>query len=116
MKYTGTIIGLQSSLGSIYYVTVDDTRCYLWKANVIAEFNGKMLLVRFNWNGESYEMKMKEIKQNYYTGDIYWNNEIGGNSYFWLYKHNVDIILKGSFEEDKISYECFIELRPYKTD
>lgn len=112
MKYIGTIIGLRSTSGSIYNVVTDDTKCYVWKANVVAELNGNMLNIAFNWNGELYEMKLSLLKENYYTGKIYYNNEIGGNAFLWSYKQNEALLLKGDFEEDDAgNYDCFVELK-----
>ena len=112
MEYTGTIIGMKSSFGSIYHVVVDDAKCYIWKANVIAGFTEKMFIIRFNWNGDYYEIKLGLLKENYYSGNVFWQNEICGNSYFWMFRRSEDIILKGDFKEDERSYDCFIELKP----
>jgi hypothetical protein len=81
MKYTGTIIGLRSQYGSIYHVTIDDTKCYLWKASVVGEFRERDLFIRFNWNGHFHEFVLSEIKTNYYSGDLLWDKEFGGKVY-----------------------------------
>ena len=115
MKYTGTIVGFKSSFGSIYNIVVDDTRCYAWKANVVAELNGKMLVISFNWNGDLFEVRLSLLKENYYTGKIFYNKENGGSVFLWSYIKNDSLILKGDFvEDDAGNYDCFIELKPLK--
>ena len=113
MKYSGTIIGLKTSFGSIYNVVIDDTRCYLWKANVIGEFNGKMLKIVFNWNGDNFDLTLTVLKENYYTGKIFRGREDYGNIFLWMYSKGDQVILKGDFNESETgNYDCFIELRP----
>ena len=115
MKYTGTIIGLKSSFGSIYNIVVDDNKCYAWKGNVVAEFKDKMLTITFNWNGESFELRLSLLKEGYYTGKIIFNSEEGGHVLLWSYNQKDRMILKGDFEEeDAGNYDCFIELKPLK--
>ena len=79
MKYLGSIFGFKSSFGSIYNVVMDDTKCYLWKANVVAEINEKMLTIVFNWNGDTFDLKLGLLKENYYTGKIFIDREDWGN-------------------------------------
>lgn len=115
MKYSGTIIGLESDFGSIYNVVTYDKKCYIWKANVIAEFNGKMLTISFNWDGDSFDIKMTMLKENYYTGKIYRNHELAGSIFLWRFLNGDEMILRGDFEEDDAgTFNCFLELRPYK--
>lgn len=115
MKYSGTIIGLKTSFGNIYNVVLDDTKCYLWKANVDAEISGKMLKIVFNWNGDSFDLTLTVLKENYYTGKISCAGEGCGNIFLWQYSKGDEIILKGDFNEDGAgNYDCFIELRPMK--
>ncbi len=117
MKYTGTIVGLRSSYGSIYNVVVDDSKCYLWKANVVAEINGKMLNIVFNWNGDYFEIKSSLLKSDYYTGKLFFNRVEGGEVFLWSFNKNGDLFLKGDFiEDDAGNYDCFIELNPLKAD
>ena len=63
MKYSGTIVGFKLSYGSIYNIIIDDTKCYAWKANVIAEINENMITISFNWNGESYKIRLSQLKR-----------------------------------------------------
>lgn len=115
MKYTGSIIGLKSSFGSIYHVSIDDTKCYLWKGNVIAEVNNKAIILSFNWNGGLYEIKLSLLKDNYYTGKIYIDRGLEGEAYFWCFQNSSgSLILKGDYNESYAgNYDCFIELRPF---
>ena len=116
MKYSGSIIGLRSSFGSVYHVLVDDTRCYLWKGNVVADLSDKAIMLSFNWNGMLYELKLSLLKNNYYTGKIYIDREHYGEIYLWCFQSKTDLILKGDFIEFNAgNYECFIELKPFKT-
>ena len=114
MKYTGTIPGMQSCYGSIYRITVDDTKCYLWKTSIVAEFAGKLLNIRFNWNGDLYEMILKTIKENYFTGEVLYNKESCGSSYFQIYKTDDEIRMKENYveEEDEGQFNYFPELKP----
>ncbi len=113
MKYTGTIPGMQSCYGSIYRITVDDTKCYLWKTSIVAEFAGKLLNIRFNWNGDLYEMILKTIKENYFTGEVLYNKESCGSSYFRIYKTGDEIKMKENYaEEDPGKLNYFPELKP----
>lgn len=115
MKYSGTIVGFQSKYGSIYNIITDDPRCYTWKANIIAEIDDKMIKIVFNWNGESYEIKLTSIRRNYYTGNILCNREEGGTAFFWRFNNEEGLILKGDFIEDYAgNYDCFIELKELK--
>lgn len=118
MKYGGTIIGFRSNFGSVYNIPVDDTRCYIWKANIIAETSERLIKVLFNWNGETYEMRLSEVKENYYSGNIVYNRvEHGGSAFFWRYSNGENVILKGDFQEsDSDTYDCFVELRPLTTN
>lgn len=115
MKYTGTIVGFKSSLGSIYSIISEDSKCYAWKANVVAEFIGKILRVSFNWNGDFFELKLSLLKEDYYTGKILLAGDEFGKIYLWRYIKGNQIILKGDFVEDIAgNYDCFIELRPFE--
>ena len=115
MKYTGTIVGFKSSIGSIYNIVVDDTKCYAWKANIVGEIRDKMLLVTFNWNGELFELKLALLKEGYYTGKIIFNGDDGGEVFLWSYNQKDAVFLKGDFVEDNAgNYDCFIELKPLK--
>lgn len=117
MKYSGTIVGFQSNFGSIYNIIIDDTRCYAWKANVTAQINENMILITFNWNGETYEIKLSQLKEYYYRGKIAFNREPGGEAFFWSFHQNDNLILKGDFSESGAgNYECFIELKPIKDE
>lgn len=111
-KYTGTLLGIESSYGSVYNVITYDKRCHLWKANIVAKYSGKMLKIVFNWNGESYSLQLSEIKPGYYTGTIFCSNEESGTVYLWQYSNGKDILLKGDFNEEGAGdFTCFIELR-----
>ena len=107
-------MGLKSQVGSIYNVVTEDTKCYIWKANVIAEIEGKMLTIVFTWNGDPFNLKLSLIKSDYYDGKIFLGQEEWGRVYLWQYKKGDEIILKGDFDEFDYPSECFIELRPIK--
>lgn len=116
MKYTGILTGFKSSYGSIYNIINDDTRCYAWKANVVAELNDKMLKISFNWNGDTFDLSLTLLKENYYTGKIFLAGENFGQIYLWQYIKDKEIILKGDWIEDVAgNYDCFIELKPFKS-
>lgn len=113
MKYSGTIVGFLSNYGSIYNINLEDSKCYAWKANVDAEITEVMIVISFNWNGESYEMVLSNLKEDYFFGKILFNGELGGKAHLWQFNNNESVILKGDFvEEDAGTFECFIELRP----
>lgn len=112
MKYNGNIFGFLSSSGSIYNVQTQDSKCYLWKANVLAEDIGSGMVIKYSWNGDFYELRIKEIKPTYFTGDIFSEGEVWGNVYLWRYKNENDVLFKGDYVEDGISYNIFIELKP----
>jgi len=115
MKYTGTIVGFLSKSGSIYNIINDDSQCYAWKANIVAEINGKMLAIAFNWNGEAYELKLTLLKEEYYTGKIFCNREDAGDCFLWSFAQQKALLLKGDFvEDDSGNYDCFIELREFE--
>jgi len=115
MKYSGSMVGFQSSYGSIYNIITDDTKCYALKANVTVIIIEKMMTIAFNWNGESYEIRLSELKENYYTGKVLFNKEPGGEAFFWRFNNNQSLLLKGDFIEDEAgNYTCFVELNPLK--
>ena len=64
MKYLGTIVGFQSSFGSIYNIIIEDTKCYAWKANVTATTNDKMLTITFTLDGNVYQLILSLLKDN----------------------------------------------------
>ena len=110
------IFGFSSSkYGSIYNIITDNTRSYIWKANVIAELKDESILISFNWNDDLYELKLSMLKENYFTGKIYWEKEEYGNAFLWKYSRDNEILIKGDFvEDDSGNYECIIELRSIK--
>ncbi len=113
MKYTGTLIGIESSYGSIYNVVTYDKKCHLWKATIVAEYKGKMLKIVFNWNGDAYDLRLTEPKTDYYTGTIFCSNEEKGTVYLWQYSRGKDILIKGDFNEEGAGdFTCFIEIKP----
>lgn len=85
MQYQGNLFGLLSSSGSIHNVQTQDLKCYLWKANVLAETVAKGIVINYSWNGNRYELRIKEMKSNYFTGDIFSEGEVWGNVYLWKY-------------------------------
>lgn len=111
MKYTGTIIGLEASEGSIYNITTIDKKCKAWKANVTAEIEGKMLSINFHWDRNRYECKLSLLKENYYTGEISAEGD-EGKIFLWKFDYKNNLMFKGEFVEHEVgTYECFIELK-----
>lgn len=116
MKYTGNIFGFKSSFGSIYNIVIDDTKCYAWRANIVASTENKILTLSFNWNGAFYELKLSLLKDNYYTGKIFYNQTLAGEAFLWSFKKDHSLLLKGDFiEDDAGTYDCIIDLRPLNT-
>jgi hypothetical protein len=114
MKYEGTLFGFSSSNGSIYNVLMEDKKCYLWKAQVDAEFIGKGMIIKYVWNGDFYDLKIKEVKENYFNGEIFSAGEVWGNVYLWKYQKGEEFLFKGDYIEDGVDSNVFLELRPIK--
>jgi len=112
MKYSGNLFGFLSSSGSIYNVQTQDSKCYLWKANVVAESIANGMVIKYTWNGDVYELRIREIKPNYFTGDIFSEGEVWGGVYLWKYQKENEMLLRGDYNEDGIDYNVFVELRP----
>ena len=112
MKYTGSILGFRpSNFNSIYTIITDD-KVYTWRANVVAEIADSLIKLSFNWNGDLFELQLRQLKDGYYDGKIIYNRTSGGSCYFWLYERKDGLILKGDFiEDDAGTYDCIIELR-----
>lgn len=113
-KYSGTIIGIQPyNSNSIYSIVLDD-KADVWNATLIVNYDEFIIKMTFNWNSESYDVTLKKVKENYYSGDIIYNrNEFGGKAYFWLYKSGDNLLLKGGWDEiDSGNYDCIVDLHP----
>ncbi len=85
MKYTGYIIGLLPISKSLYNGMIEEENCYLWKAKIFAEFIDDNLIIKFNWDQEPYDLMLKKLKENYYTGDIIKNYKKIGDCFLWKY-------------------------------
>lgn len=110
IEYIGNIIGFEGSNGSIYNINPDDTKCYAWKANVKAEVDIENIRITFNWNGEAFELKADLVKENYFTGKIFCNEQLSGSIFIWKYSNSDGFLLKGDYVEDGRNFDCFIDL------
>ena len=113
MKYTGIIIAFRPKNFANVYNIVDSDSGFLWKAAVVADKVGSGFIMRFNFNGDPYEVKLKSIKEGTYSGEIKWYDENGGKVYFDEFKKGKIILFKGEWDETEFPpYSCFIELSP----
>jgi hypothetical protein len=110
-RYTGNILGFESSSGSIYNVSLDDTKCYIWRASVSAEIDIEKIKIAFNWNGDIYEITADIIKENYFSGKIMCNQVFSGSVFLWKYSNQKGVLLKGNYKEDERNFDCFIDLQ-----
>lgn len=111
-KFKGIIMGIASDEGSVYSILSEDYKCYIWRADVTAEETSTHFHINFTWHGNKYKIDLKKQRPDYYTGKVQINNQIEGNSYFWIFKKGDDeILMKGDYEEDGICFNSFVELK-----
>lgn len=112
MNYKGTAIGGHTQNGSVYTIQTEDIKCYFWNASISALVENSNIQISFRWSKYDYRVGLTCLKENYYQGNILCDGNQTGKAFFWLYSFGDKLLLKGDWEEDGWSDDCFIQLDP----
>jgi len=95
-KAIGSLVGFQSTL-----FDESERLNNKWVVNgVIITFEDQIIKFGFVYDGYSYDVVGKHIKNVYYESKIYCDKEECGEFYVWVYSNEKGCILLGQWVED----------------
>lgn len=85
----------------------------VWSA-VVREFKilkNNEIVFRFDWDGYSYTVNLKQINSTNYQGRAICDGEEAGKVYYTLYANEKGYALIGTWAEEGFTYDSLIEIR-----
>ncbi len=96
-----TYQGTRGKLDQIWTTTIE--QFYILKEQEI--------IIIFKWEGSLYNCQLKKVNGTNFQGRIICEGELVGSAYYTLYKNKKGYCLLGTWNEDEINYDSFIEIR-----